>query len=302
MCPRKNTQHTLQGINISHLGKRKIIFKMPFLGDMLVPWKVIRFIQLVLEWGVIDVFFLWDWNYQSKSVKDCTVGWNLTLQLRASCLFVPLTFISNCPRMHKHLKNTSTCSKNSSQNSSDLYDLWVPFLGPFTSIDPFIHLSICPTSNNLRSEWPQGTLSLVAFSRITTARLCLHLFQNLASKTWQKTKPAGAFSMMPKAWQKRNVCQNDAIKNCQQTEHCTISFSEPSDDLKGTSYRRLQHHRIVPQLFMAHLTLSTEAITFLPVSQPVAQNLTSHTCITSAWKSILVVFKGLPRSFGNGFV
>ena len=29
--------HTLQGINISHLGKRKI---MPFLGDMLVPWRV----------------------------------------------------------------------------------------------------------------------------------------------------------------------------------------------------------------------------------------------------------------------
>ena len=32
---------TLQGINISHLGKRKIIFKMPFLRDMLVPWRVI---------------------------------------------------------------------------------------------------------------------------------------------------------------------------------------------------------------------------------------------------------------------
>ena len=32
---------TLQGINISHLRKRKIIFKMPFLGDMLVPWRVI---------------------------------------------------------------------------------------------------------------------------------------------------------------------------------------------------------------------------------------------------------------------
>ena len=31
---------TLQGINISHIGKRKIIFKMPFLGDMLVPWRV----------------------------------------------------------------------------------------------------------------------------------------------------------------------------------------------------------------------------------------------------------------------
>ena len=31
---------TLQGINISHLGKRKIIFKMPFWGDMLIPWRV----------------------------------------------------------------------------------------------------------------------------------------------------------------------------------------------------------------------------------------------------------------------
>ena len=31
---------TRQGINISHLGKRKIIFKMRFLGDMLVPWRV----------------------------------------------------------------------------------------------------------------------------------------------------------------------------------------------------------------------------------------------------------------------
>ena len=35
-----NSTITLQGINISHLGKRKIIFKMPFWGDMLVPWRV----------------------------------------------------------------------------------------------------------------------------------------------------------------------------------------------------------------------------------------------------------------------
>jgi len=34
--------HTLQGINISHLGKRKIIFKMPFWGDMIVPWRVFQ--------------------------------------------------------------------------------------------------------------------------------------------------------------------------------------------------------------------------------------------------------------------
>ena len=36
----RKIRSTLQGINISHLGKRKIIFKMPFLGDMLVPWRV----------------------------------------------------------------------------------------------------------------------------------------------------------------------------------------------------------------------------------------------------------------------
>ena len=38
--------YTLQGINISHLGKRKIMFKMPFLGDMLVPWRVILMYNL----------------------------------------------------------------------------------------------------------------------------------------------------------------------------------------------------------------------------------------------------------------
>ena len=43
MEPVKNTKKsmvTLQGINISHLGKRKIIFKMAVLGDMLVSWRV----------------------------------------------------------------------------------------------------------------------------------------------------------------------------------------------------------------------------------------------------------------------
>jgi len=34
---KKTTRFTLQGTNISQLGKRKIIFIMPFLGDMLVP-------------------------------------------------------------------------------------------------------------------------------------------------------------------------------------------------------------------------------------------------------------------------
>ena len=42
---------TLQGINISHLGKRKILFKMPFLGDMLVSWRVIQLRFLILVGG-----------------------------------------------------------------------------------------------------------------------------------------------------------------------------------------------------------------------------------------------------------
>ena len=42
-------RRTLQGINISHLGKRKIIFNMPFWGDMLVPWRV-AFASL---WGLL---------------------------------------------------------------------------------------------------------------------------------------------------------------------------------------------------------------------------------------------------------
>jgi len=45
-------KNTLQGINISHLGKRKIIFKMPFWGDMLVSWRVRSFdvgVQRIFE-------------------------------------------------------------------------------------------------------------------------------------------------------------------------------------------------------------------------------------------------------------
>ena len=69
---------TLQGINISHLGKRKIIFKMPFLGDMLVPWRVTNshpffYFPPLLTWEAppqhnsVHVFFCpirrhWQWQ------------------------------------------------------------------------------------------------------------------------------------------------------------------------------------------------------------------------------------------------
>ena len=56
--------HTLQGINISHLGKRKIIFKSDFWWDMLVPWRVIpiaklqKFTPYVVE-TTMSVFVFW---------------------------------------------------------------------------------------------------------------------------------------------------------------------------------------------------------------------------------------------------
>ena len=59
-------RNTLQGINISHLGKRKIIFKMPFLGDMLVPWRVCRWFEIYH-----GVLFPNPWSFFSKKPK----GW-----------------------------------------------------------------------------------------------------------------------------------------------------------------------------------------------------------------------------------
>ena len=41
--------NTLQGINISHLGKRKIIFKHALGGDMLVPQRLFETTQLVIH-------------------------------------------------------------------------------------------------------------------------------------------------------------------------------------------------------------------------------------------------------------
>ena len=40
MAKDQDATNTLHGFNISHLGKRKIIFKMQFLGDMLVPFEI----------------------------------------------------------------------------------------------------------------------------------------------------------------------------------------------------------------------------------------------------------------------
>jgi len=56
----------LQEINISHLGKRKIIFKYAFPRDMLIPWRVVKmgsFFQIPgehLKTGNHDLGYKWD--------------------------------------------------------------------------------------------------------------------------------------------------------------------------------------------------------------------------------------------------
>ena len=43
---------TLLGTNISHLGKRKIIFKSALGWDMLVPWRVVTSIHFLISWTI----------------------------------------------------------------------------------------------------------------------------------------------------------------------------------------------------------------------------------------------------------
>ena len=62
---------TLQGTNRSHLGKRKIIFKMPFLGDMLVPWRV-------KGWFFFLVICQIAWEHQWAESSDDYTPRNLT--------------------------------------------------------------------------------------------------------------------------------------------------------------------------------------------------------------------------------
>ena len=74
---------TLQGINISHLGKRKIIFKMPFLGDMLVSWGV--FLKLPLT-GVITLLLpIWRQLKRKNSPNKLEGEWGSKVHI-TGCL------------------------------------------------------------------------------------------------------------------------------------------------------------------------------------------------------------------------
>ena len=75
-------ENTLQGTNISHLRKRKIIFKMPFLGDMLVPSRVYTIVggsthlKNISQNGNLPLV----WGEHQKKIETAT--WYMTRQYK----------------------------------------------------------------------------------------------------------------------------------------------------------------------------------------------------------------------------
>ena len=72
-----NKGGTLQGINISHLGKRKIIVKMPFFGDMLVSWRV--FPRRGGQYQYHDPL-VYSSDYRSQMSKFCMISLPLEIK------------------------------------------------------------------------------------------------------------------------------------------------------------------------------------------------------------------------------
>ena len=127
----KNKKHTLQGINISHLGKRNIIFKMPFFGDMLVflegiPQNLHRFPQKVcrLKKQTLDVWNIYLNLTQILGLNDlngCFLKWcypqiihfNKAFHYKPSILGYPYFWkYPNIPYMENLRKTVKVKTKN----------------------------------------------------------------------------------------------------------------------------------------------------------------------------------------------
>ena len=116
--------NTIQGTNISHLGKRNIIFKMPFLGDMLVPWRV-NYKSLWVFSTIYSIhFFFVNINY--------TYIWYVSLNL---CLIWLILYISYHSRVVAKVEDSEMVYHkllfflmgSESQNCSWFrYSWWVP--------------------------------------------------------------------------------------------------------------------------------------------------------------------------------
>ena len=112
---------TLQGINISHLGKRKLIFKNALVGDMLIPRRVSQFSQLKLNH--------WKKNWHKK--KNAT--WMLSPSKISTMLFAlnnktswNWTHIwSPERRKRKHKTKHIQTHQTQTTNMSKLYNLLI---------------------------------------------------------------------------------------------------------------------------------------------------------------------------------
>ena len=117
---------TLQGINISHLGNRKIIFKMPFLGDMLVPWRVDY--TICIESDVFCLLCLGTrackacllLGCTSWDAVSCVFYWNPLVEAgRYTLLFTLFTTYCYHHNENKNNKNNKNKNKNNHNNHNN---------------------------------------------------------------------------------------------------------------------------------------------------------------------------------------
>ena len=129
---------TLQGIHISHLGKRKIIFKMAFFGDMLVSWRV----AMKLKCG-IGMFF----SQEELANSQKTLGPHIE----------PLPFPAEVLTMGLAGAPSSTLSRIKTVPTTDrsmLYGPWIPRVLAYlwTFLNSWRSASDMPFLSNLRMK------------------------------------------------------------------------------------------------------------------------------------------------------
>ena len=154
---------TLQGINISHLGKRKIIVKMPFLGDMLVPWRV---------------------GFLSSQIANCETAWSFDT---ADVLFCFFRRNSSCPHEVGRLQDAQPQVFFSGVNKSCCIFFWKVWSSHHFFPTPPIRWVIfktCQFSHEFLFEKPIGMTNLLdgnswsIFSGIPWARAMKNITQN----------------------------------------------------------------------------------------------------------------------------
>ena len=103
---------TLQGTNISHLGKRKIIFKIPFFWDMLVAWRVTQysFIQFFLRCENLGTIQAYTYTYQGCNSQHMENSAIIRLHKAESKVTSKMTTLTNAV-IHKPVNLPSSAGR-----------------------------------------------------------------------------------------------------------------------------------------------------------------------------------------------